>query len=238
MKSKMLFLFILLTGANIAQALYEVNPTELEFLSSSLICKYTLASRYTDLAVSKQYKNTPSSSYFDVIGDVGGWHYCGGAIILNRARVATDKEEKLKLLERAIKDITYSYKKIDKAHPWAVDMAISLAKAYQELEEDNEGVKVLSDLSEYHPKDVQLIKALGLIHYYNSDYENALKSFKQADELTSKTSGEIAYFLGLTVYKMADYPAATFFADRAQQQGYPFQGLRKLLKKAESSGDK
>jgi tetratricopeptide (TPR) repeat protein len=187
-----------------------------------------------DKQLKQQYGIEVSAEDEKVIHAVGGWHYCGGAIKIQRAKSTPEPKEKLSILKWAVKDILYSYRKMDLYHWWAPEMAASLAVAYSELEEDKKAEAVLAKISKYHPQHPRIEATRGVLAYDKQDYQMALEYFQKADQYADGKVAENIYFAGLAAYKLGEYELASEYAIRAKMLHYPLNGLTKLLNKVKS----
>ncbi len=224
--------FTLLTLSQSGLA-YNFTPTDMEFMASSEICKEALADKTPNLDLARIYKaKAQRSGWGRLIWQVGGWHYCGGAIKLNRAKRLPSGKAKDAMLEQVVSNTTYSYSRIAKTNTWAADMAFTLAMAYEEMGEVDQAIEVLQEIEKYHPDNPAIKTAYGLIYYAQNEYAQALKEFTAANEFSKGENAEIVYFLGLTAYKSGNMALAEECATKAEALGYPLPGLKRLLSEA------
>lgn len=215
---------------------YNFTPTQLEYLSSSEICKYALAVQTSNAGKRLSYiPQVRSSQWKDLVWKAGGWHYCGGAIKIKRALTATDATAKQRQIKEAISNIGYSRERIDPRHPWFAGMSISLAEAFTIIKAYDKARASLEKALEFHPENPALHSALALIEYKQEKYTNAMKLYQKARQLSESESPEILYSMGLTAFRLGNLKLAQKYALEAKNMGYPLTGLQNLIENSLSS---
>ncbi|NIB43122.1 hypothetical protein HBA55_26175 [Pseudomaricurvus alkylphenolicus] len=223
-------LMILLSSITISAHAYKFTPTSMEYMASTPMCRAALSSRVEDPAVRRGYAVNLPEEDMHVIALVGGWHYCGGAIRILRAKSTPELEKKRSLMEKAIRDIQYSFSKMDPSHWWTVEMVSSLAIALSELGKYGGASEVLDSIAVFHPHHHRIAATRGMLAYSSGEFQSALEYFQQADEFAKGKVAENVYFAGLAAYKLGNYELASSYASRAKSLNYPLDGLAKLLK--------
>lgn len=239
-RSAQVFRVILLClsfGSSASQAYnFHEDITELEYLSSSSMCKLAISSwnANNNYALAFVPRVAKDKDRQDLIHSVGGWHYCGGAIKISRADMASTKEEKKRYLESGLADAHYSYKTIDKNNPWAAEMGTTIALGFSKLNMLDKAYEYLDSVLKYHPNYRLGYLTYGLIYYRNKDYLSAQTYFQKANKVGGKASAEATYFLGLVAVKLNDIEGAKRYALQAKQLGYPLTGLDRLIARSQN----
>ncbi len=83
----------------------------------------------------------------------------------------------------------------------------------------------------FAPKDSTTQMLYGMFLHKLKEYELALKSYKIA-EMATPSNAQLQYNIGLLYIDMKNYEAAKSYALKTYAQNFPFQGLKKKLKKA------
>ncbi|MAT52327.1 MAG: hypothetical protein CMK32_14210 [Porticoccaceae bacterium] len=208
---------------------YNFRATDMEYMSSTEICKAALTGKTDNLELRQRYLLKRDHPWKALIWKVGGWHYCGGAIKVRRAKNMVKPHERESTLKDAISNTKYSYNRIDKSNPWAIDMAITMADAYKELGEWQKSIDVLDQISQYHTNNSKILTMYGMVYYDRKDFPKAMTRFEQASKAAGGSSAEIIYFMGLTAFKLGDIESAKRYAVKAKAMGYPLAGLWNMV---------
>ena len=84
----------------------------------------------------------------------------------------------------------------------------------------------------FAPEDATVSMVFGIYLHKRGKYEDAIKEYSRALE-GMPNNAELAYNTGLTYYELGDFVNAQQYADRAYSLGYPLQGLKRKLEKAQ-----
>lgn len=196
-------------------------------MASSPMCKKTLSDK---IGYGSAQKNKAEKA---LIWEVGGWHYCGGAVRIRRAEQSIDRKEQEYLFKLGIEDVLYSYTRIDHSNFWAAEMGTTIAKAYRGLKNRKKAFEYLDQVLKNHPNYEPAHTLYGLTYYKDGQYILAKDHFLRANEITNGHSAQITYFLGLTSLKLGDLENAKKYSADAQQLGYPLKGLENMIAKTE-----
>ena len=83
----------------------------------------------------------------------------------------------------------------------------------------------------FRPEDGVLYMLYGIYLQGRKDYPSALEAYRRAESLRLE-SPELVYNMGLLFTEMANYADARSYAHKAYAGGYPLQGLRHRLERA------
>ena len=83
----------------------------------------------------------------------------------------------------------------------------------------------------FKPEDVNVHMLFGSYFFRKGDFTEALKRYKNAEEIDQNFS-ELQYNIGLLLVEMKNYSEAKKYADLAYGSGYPLKGLSNKLKQA------
>jgi tetratricopeptide (TPR) repeat protein len=227
---------ILLLGALVcasAQA-YEFVPTTAEFSSWPRHCQ----ARYVTTDIGRQQpwsSEYPQSIVDQQMADIG-WdtfeklhHYCAGIIWLNRSRLEHDLATKKFDLRTARAEVLFTYRGVEKRHPLAINIMITLAQVCQASADYTCATDTLEKAVDLHPSAAAPYSALAVMYRDRKRLDLAHETLIRGDKATEGKSPEINYNLGLLLVEMKDYSAAVERAKRAYELGYPLPGLRNKL---------
>jgi tetratricopeptide (TPR) repeat protein len=213
---------------------YEFVPTTAEFAGWPRHCQ----ARYVTTDIGRQQSWTssyPQSIVEQQIADIG-WdtferlhHYCAGIIYLNRARLDHDVATKKFDLRNARAEVMFTYTAMDKQHPIATTVMITLAQVCQASADYACAEDTLEHAIELHPSAAAPYSALAVMYSDRKQFDKAEEALLRGDAATEGKSPEINYNLGLLLVDMKDYDGAVERAKRAYELGYPLPGLKKKL---------
>lgn len=213
---------------------YEFVPTTSEFSTWPRHCQ----ARYVTTDIGRQQPwsaGFPQSIVDQQIAEVG-WptfeklhHYCAGIIWLNRSRLERDAVAKKFDVRTARAEVLFTYQAMDKKHPIATSVMITLAQVCQAAEDYGCAEDTLEQAIQLHPSAAAPYSALSVMYRDRKQFDTAEQVLIRGDEATEGKSPEINYNLGLLLVEMKDYDGAVERAKRAYQLGYPLPGLKNKL---------
>lgn len=162
---------------------------------------------------------------------VGGWHYCNGLVLLNRARMAINPQDKKVFMDEAYKWMLYSYQRIDLKQPWAAEMSLNMARVLLMQGKPEAAIKILDKARPLHPHYAPIYLGYAAILFKTKDYAKAARILAAGNKATGDRNGELQYFLGLAMFHTGNIQAAKRYAAKARANHYLMQYLPRQLAK-------
>jgi tetratricopeptide (TPR) repeat protein len=211
---------------------FDFTPTQAEFSTWDQRCKLaysaTGSARKSGLYPNQtKADSTKALAFAESAG--GAWHYCAGVVYLKRAKASSGNLREASL-KRALSEIQFTARNINKDHSWYPEIYIDMAKVHFEMGDKKAGFDTLRGLLKTHKNNSLSYTALAYYLKRNGDAKAALKVLKQAPENLQAESAELNYFLGWYSLDAGQADEAVQYATRAYQLGYPVPGLRNKLR--------
>lgn len=210
---------------------YDFTPSQAEFNGWDQRCKlaYSATGAARKSGLYPNLSKADSSKALAFAESAGGaWHYCAGVVYLKRAEASSGNLREASL-KRALSEIQFTARNINKEHSWYPEIYIDMAKVHFEMGDKKAGFDTLRGLLKTHANNSLSYTALAYYLKRNGDAKAALKVLKQAPENLQAESAELNYFLGWYSLDAGQADEAVQYATRAYQLGYPVQGLRNKL---------
>lgn len=227
-------------SAVLAQAAWGFVPTAGEYQAWPEYCRvqFTLHGSVYSVPNGIRYPAATIDNWRRVIGGPfeGLHHYCASIHYLRRAVTETDPNQRDFILHNALGDAMYSFAPADRSSVVYPDMAVTVAQIRMELKAVDEAVDALQGAINAQPTRVEPYMMLALIQRKLGDLVLARDTLQVADKMSGGGSAEIQYNLGLINLDLGDIDAAVENAARAYAAGYPLQGLKRRLEKAQRGG--
>lgn len=222
---------VLLSTAGLWQSAHAFNRltdvTSLEWQSWPRMCQ---GKSHHGIPIPKGLKAAPKTAEEGALmWAVGGWHYCVGWLKVQRVQTGHPSSIKGDLLRDALKDIEYSYSKIDKKEPWAAEMATTKARALRLGKQHDAALKVLNDIKPLHPTYGPMYLGYSAIYFEQKDYAKAAEILREGNKATGDKIAAIQYFLGLSLFKSGQIDEARIYEAKARENRYPMRFLTRKL---------
>jgi tetratricopeptide (TPR) repeat protein len=159
-------------------------------------------------------------------------HYCAGIAWQFRARNEVDPKQRAAFLDRATKEVVYTYRHLEPGMPMYSTVAIALGSIWLDRGQPDRATSYFRSVIESAPEDPTGYVALSTVLQRQKMWAEARSALLEGDKATGGTSAEIAYQLGLVSLQMGDKDAAAQYARKAYGMGYPLPGLRRRLQEA------
>jgi tetratricopeptide (TPR) repeat protein len=208
--------------------------TESEYRMLSQDCKnyYSVTQIGRTLSFTKHFS---AKEHRDVTADAenagGAWHYCAGMVYMSRAAVAPSKDKKQYILNLALREISFSSRKISEDHRMYGEMQLNQAKVIFLLGKHNESKTLLQKQiiknPDYLPARIELASQLAK----KNKIQQAVDLLLATDSKWFDKSADLNYATGLYMFKLAKYDQSYPYAKRAYQLRYPLPWLRNQLKR-------
>lgn len=203
----------------------KITPTAVEYDAWPDICK---SSQFLTIPPDK-VRPIISEHEGEVLWSSGGWHYCTGLLKVRRAELMPRTSEMEDTVKDALKDINYSFEKIDKDELWSAEMAVTAARAHRLLKQVDDARRYLKFAQDKHPEYGPTYMALAMLAFDEADYGSAIEALQTGLRFAEDHSGELHYFLGLAYVRVGDYENAKRQEHIARSRGYPLQGLARKI---------
>jgi tetratricopeptide (TPR) repeat protein len=217
-------------------AYWDFRPTPLEWASWPEYCQaqyqWVNAGYYREYA--SRFPESVVDSWRSRIGPdtfIHLHHYCASVIFLNRAKVSTDKAQRVHLLSDAYDNALYTFSRAGSSEPLYATMAGTLAQIQTEQGHAQDAIETLSASIEAQPEQPQPYLLLALAHRKQGRLDLAKQVLEKAVSVVGTQSIELQYNLGLINLELGDVDAAIENAKRVYAEDYPLPGLRNKLKK-------
>jgi len=158
-------------------------------------------------------------------------HYCAGIAYLGQASLEPNPQRHGFLLNNALNEITYTYERAETDSPIYPDIVIALARTDEQLGKREEATRLLQNAIQTNTGRADLYGALAIMQRRSGNPEDARATLLKGDAALNGKSAEISYNLGLICLELKDFDAATTYAKRAYELGYPLPGLKNKLQK-------
>lgn len=167
----------------------------------------------------------------------GVHHFCVGMVELNRASGTTDRKKRSNHLNRSLKEIAYSYDRIDSGAPRYSLVAAYYGKALFLSGNKDAAVSIWTSGIQNRPSAAESYLAMAEALLSEDKNKEALDILLRYDEVNQNTSAEVEYFLGHTYFELGRYEEARKHADKAYALGYPLPGLRNKLRRIQHQAE-
>jgi len=168
---------------------------------------------------------------------IGIWHYCIGYIKIQRAELYRNSDRGKELLAsmgRDFADLRYSFDKIDKSHPWAAEMAITLARGYRLVGKSEQALALLQQARARLPDYPLVYSVISSIYFDQGDYPKAAEVLEEGNRQTGGENPELNYFLGLAYAYDGQLDKAKRQAEISRELGYPLSGLDNKIRRMQA----
>lgn len=165
-----------------------------------------------------------------------GWyglhHHCAGLVLYKRALVADSQKSRKSNLEHAFSESRYAAQRTKPENPVYALIKVHMARCKYELGEVDNAFSLVRDARRYHPKASESYAAEAIFLYRQKAYKKAAEILRSGIAQVAVPSGELHYFLGLTLLKLNDLEGAAESAKLAYKHGYNLPGLQRRLAQA------
>ncbi len=212
-------------------------PTRSEWDSWSPLCKARYSvSRAAD---GTEFANAvPVHSVEEWKSQVGDYvwnnvhHYCAGMAFQFRARLELDPDKRAQQLDRAAKEVDYTFRKLQPGMPLYTTTAVAMGSIAADKGQTRRAIGFIEAAIAAQPTEASSYVALASVYQRQKKHQDALTVLLKGDAATNGESAEIAYYLGMVSLDLGDREAAATYARKAYGMGYPLPGLRRKLEAA------
>ena len=159
-------------------------------------------------------------------------HYCAGLAFQFRARLELDPDKRRQYLDRAAKEVDYTYRKLEPGMPLYTTTAVAMGSIAADKGQTKRAVGYLEAAIQAQPQEASAYIALAAVYQRQKRYTQARTTLLAGDEATGGESAEIAYYLGMVSLELGDQTQAVEYARKAYGMGYPLPGLRRKIEAA------
>jgi hypothetical protein len=159
-------------------------------------------------------------------------HYCAGLAFQFRARLELDPDKRRQFLDRAAKEVDYTYRKLQPGMPLYTTTAVAMGSIAADKGQTKRAVGYLEAAIQAQPQEASAYIALAAVYQRQKRYTQARTTLLAGDEATGGESAEIAYYLGMVSLELGDQAQAVEYARKAYAMGYPLPGLRRRIEAA------
>lgn len=221
----------------VATLAFSFVPTRAEWDSWSPLCKarYSVsrAADGTDFANAVTYATV--EEWKTQVGEYV-WnnmhHYCAGVAFQFRARTEMDPGKRTQYLDRAAKEVDYTFRKLEPGMPLYTTTAVAMGSIAADRGQTQRAIGFIEAAISAQPSDASAYVALASVYQRQKQYREARTTLLKGDAATNGESAEIAYYLGMVSLALGDQDAAATYARKAYGMGYPLPGLRRKLEAA------
>lgn len=228
-----IFMFFLLIFSSKAMS-FNVIISESEFMLLHNDCKKFYSVSIVGRSLSHTLKFS-SSDLKSVMADAenagGAWHYCAGMVYMSRAAVAPTPDKKQYILNMALREISFSARKIFEDHRMYGEMQLNQAKVTFLLGQQDASKSLLQQLiqrnPDYIPARIELARQLAK----TNQLQQAVDLLLAIDEKWREKSADLNYALGLYLFKLGKFEQSFPYAKRAYELRYPLPWLKNQLQR-------
>ena len=156
-------------------------------------------------------------------------HYCAGIAFQFRARLEVDPGKRSMYLERATKEVDYTYRHLKPGMPLYSTVSIAMGSVWADRRQYGRATGYLKGAISAQPEEPSGYVALASVYQNQKRPDLAKATLLEGDEASGGSSAEIAYYLGLVSLDLGQKDAALEYARKAYGMGYPLPGLRRKL---------
>lgn len=233
-KSKLFLGVVFLFFCNPLVYAFDVIISETEFRMLSDNCKrfYSVTQIGRTLGFTMRFSATEHrETTADAERAGGAWHYCAGTVYMSRAAVAPTPDKKQYILNMALKEISFSARKILEEHRMYGEVQLNQAKVTFLLGQQDASKSLLQQLMQknpdYIPARIELARQLAK----TNQLQQAVDLLLAIDEKWREKSADLNYALGLYLFKLGKFEQSYPYAKRAYQLRYPLPWLKNQLKR-------
>lgn len=231
-RRRTLVIIVIAFHASVAHA-YTFKPTDIEWQTWPGYCK----ARYVRTNVGEKTKFvghvTPAQrselAQWESEGIRGVHHHCAGSSWLARARLEANPQQKRSMLNKAMGETQFSYKRSNVHSPKFAYIATQIASIYYEQGEYNPALQVLLKALADNPDNDILYSATAVMQRKLGNTREAKDTLLRGYEAMDGQSAEICYNLGLLSLELGEIDDAEKYAKLAYEQDFPLPSLRKKL---------
>ena len=229
---KKLFIAIMLLTSFNAMA-YQFKLSQAEFNSWDLRCKALYASttigRQTNFA--SQVPENVIQKYRSADRE-GAWHFCAGLIYLQRIKAGNLPPIDHKwAITGAEREILFTRGRTSKSKFIYGETSVALAEYYDFMGDEKKAEELYVEAVTLFPTSILFARKYAKYLYDKQLYTQAIKVIEKLPKEKLDNSAELCYFVGLAHYKVGAIESAQYYADRAQELGYPLTWLNEQLEK-------
>ena len=212
---------------------YTFKPTDIEWQTWPDYCKAKYV--WTNIGKKTKFVDLVSPAHkaelarWEAEGIRGLHHHCTGSIFLARARMERNPQQKRSMLDRAMGESLFSYKRSNAHSPKFALIATQIASIYYEQGEYDPALQVLLNALADNPDNDILYSATAVMQRKLGHTKEARDTLLLGFEAMDGESAEICYNLGLLSLELGEIDDAEKYAKLAYEQGFPLPWLRKKL---------
>ena len=210
--------------------------TALEWASWPDFCKAAIAASAWSIntphtkSVDPKWVRKFRATHNERVGIRGAHHFCLGMVYINRALGEVDAKRRIKMMERSINEIQYSFSRMSSDAPRYSIVTAYLGKAYYGSQQRGRAFSTWKDGVAMKPASPESYLAYAEALFAEEKYDEALTLLMQFDKFKTDHHPEVEYFLGHIYFKLGRYDAARDHADKAYALGYNLPGLHNKLR--------